>query len=153
MEKHVSEPCPICSSNESAEIVFGFPGDITLIQSELDQGTKVLGGCDIPENPPKYVCKICEHEWGESEWKQIIEDEEKAKIAYEEKKESEALARGVFEAQPNEHGYVKCPHCGMKFSVRHDMSWDGTKHKSCRTRIKLVSAEQGVPPKSDRAGG
>jgi len=144
MEKKIyDEPCPICSSKKSAEIVFGFPGDIVLIQDELSRGTKVLGGCDIPPNAPKYLCKECNHEWGVSEWQKILEDAAAAKAADDEKQDEEAKRRGVFEVMPNESGYVQCPHCKMKFSVRHDMSWDGRMHKTCRTRLKIAEAEQG----------
>ena len=137
MGDYISEPCPVCSSNDSAEIVFGFPGDIRAIQSELDAGTKVLGGCDIPEDPPRYQCKICNHEWGESEWKAILEAANETREHRERELEEAAELRGVLEVTPNANGYARCPYCGVSFSTRYPMSWDGQMHKTCRTRLKI----------------
>jgi len=138
MENRIYEPCPVCSSENSAEIIFGFPGNVVLIQDELDKGIKILGGCDIPENPPKYLCKDCKNEWGVSEWQQIIQDAEVTRISEEKKKEEEAIARGIFEITVNENGYAKCPYCNVSFSTRYEMSWDGVMHKTCRTRLTIV---------------
>lgn len=55
--------------------------------------------------------------------------------------ELEAEARGVMTASANSHGFVKCPHCAMSFSIRHSMSWDGKMHKSCHTRLRVSNWE------------
>ena len=134
----MNEACPICASEKSAEIIFGLPRDMELIRQDLDLKRKVLGGCDIPENAPKYHCNDCGHEWGDSEWNEIMERAKQARLEAEAAKEKEAIQRGVFDVTPNESGFVKCPFCNTSFSIRHAMSWDGKMHESCHTRLKIV---------------
>jgi hypothetical protein len=135
--------CPNCSSPKIAEILFGFPNDIESIQSKLDSGELILGGCDVSTDSPKWHCLECRHEWGVSEWKTIIEDSVAERDREFAEAESAADARGIFTATANEGGYVKCPHCGRTFSIRYPMSWDGRMHKSCHTRLQITNGEQG----------
>lgn len=134
-------PCPKCSSPQVAEILFGLPSDIQGIQGRLDSGDLILGGCDVSADSPKWHCRECNHEWGVSEWKAIIEDSERKRAEKYAEAEAAADARGVLTATANEGGYVKCPHCGRSFSIRYPMSWDGKMHKSCHTRLHITNSE------------
>jgi hypothetical protein len=57
--------CPICKSNNSAEIIYGLQS----IDDELEQAIKkkeiVLGGCLITEHDSKWKCNKCGNRWGE----------------------------------------------------------------------------------------
>jgi hypothetical protein len=55
------------------------------------------------------------------------------------RREQEARQRRldrVLEAQPGEDGWVRCPHCGGAFCIRHADRWDGERHR-CGGRIHL----------------
>ncbi len=136
--------CPKCTSAKVAEVLFGLPNDFESIRSKLDSGELILGGCDVSADSPKWHCHDCHHEWGESEWKAIIEDSERERAEKYAAAEVDANARGVLTAIANEGGYVKCPHCGRMFSIRYPMSWDGKMHKSCHTRLQITN-EQDAP--------
>jgi len=53
--------CPLCNSNNVAEIAFGYPSPEMF--EEAERGDIVLGGCCVTDNDPKWHCKDCEHEW------------------------------------------------------------------------------------------
>ena len=43
-------------------------------------------------------------------------------------------------ATPNQHGWVKCPHCGIRFMLSDGRSWDGQLHvdSRCMKRIEIM---------------
>jgi uncharacterized protein YjbI with pentapeptide repeats len=49
-----------------------------------------------------------------------------------------AAKRGVLDAQVRPDGWITCPYCGRKFTTHSEASWDGEKHRQCRTRLNLV---------------
>lgn len=61
--------CPICGSKNVINIVYGMPSYELLQESE--QGKVKLGGCEIVEGCPEYICKDCNHEWNKQ---QIFDD-------------------------------------------------------------------------------
>ena len=141
--EHERPRCPSCSSKKVAEIFFGLPSDIDALQPRLTSGEVILGGCSIPSKPPKWHCHDCENEWGESDWVAVLMEAEKERYREFQEAEKAAEQRGVMDAAQNANSYVKCPHCGRSFSIRHSMSWDGNMHKSCHTRIRITNGEQG----------
>lgn len=84
----------------------------------------------------------CGNEWGESVWKPFLEESDRARAKEYAEAEAAAEARGIMTATANENGYVKCPHCGWRFSIRYPMSWDGKMHLSCHTRLQITNGEQ-----------
>ena len=48
--------CPKNHSDSIIPIVYGFPTEEDFQKS--DSGLVALGGCEIPENPPSWYCKI-----------------------------------------------------------------------------------------------
>ncbi len=59
--------CPNCSKTWIAEILWGYPADMELIEGELGRKEIVLGGCLVTENDPKWECNSCNHRWGYAE--------------------------------------------------------------------------------------
>lgn len=59
--KQKTHNCPECDSEKVARIVFGYPGEEMMEQSE--RGEIVLGGCCVTENDPEWRCNDCENEW------------------------------------------------------------------------------------------
>ena len=139
MDHHPS--CPKCSSPKVAEIRYGLPSDFEGIRSRLDRGELILGGCSVSAESPAWHCHECGNEWGESEWKEFIEKSDRARDQEYAEKEAAAEARGIMTATANENGHVRCPHCGWGFSIRYPMSWDGTMHRSCHTRLRITHGE------------
>jgi hypothetical protein len=41
-------------------------------------------------------------------------------------------------ASPDLGGWLSCPHCGTRFTVRDAQRWDGERHRSCGGRISLT---------------
>jgi hypothetical protein len=41
-------------------------------------------------------------------------------------------------ANSDPEGWVTCPHCGTRFTLRDKDRWDGDRHRSCGGRISLV---------------
>jgi hypothetical protein len=46
--------------------------------------------------------------------------------------------RGVMEARLRSDGWTTCPFCNRHFSTVAKSSWDGERHRSCKTRLHLV---------------
>lgn len=137
--------CPKCESSSVARILYGLPGDLEALQPDMDAGRIVLGGCVVTDHSPQWRCKACGHEWSSPERMEAMREfalDIVLKRETEEKREEEsAIARGVMDAHVNMHGWTKCPYCGMRFSTRQAMSWDGEKHTTCKTRLRLVCSE------------
>jgi hypothetical protein len=132
-----SKQCPVCSSGRVASISWGLPADFEELRPALDAEEIILGGCDISDVDPRWHCFSCEHRWGIAEHVEKLKAYAVKRAVEEAEKERRALARGVMEAIVKPNGYAKCPHCGATFSTRHDMSWDGVIHKTCKTRLNL----------------
>jgi hypothetical protein len=56
--------CPRCDSEDTVEIVYGYPGP-ELVEASM-AGKVVLGGCLVVPNAPERVCRACRHEWHDS---------------------------------------------------------------------------------------
>jgi len=52
--------------------------------------------------------------------------------------DDEAIERGRLVAPVNQHGFVRCPHCGVRFPTDSSQFWDGDMHVPCRTRLRLI---------------
>ena len=59
--------CPKCKSKTVAEIFWGYPGNLSAIEKQLEQKEIVLGGCIVSDHDPKWECNSCHHRWGERE--------------------------------------------------------------------------------------
>ena len=59
--------CPECSSAKVAKIVYGLPARSWDWKKDVGAGKVPLGGCCIPENPRRWECNFCGHEWGKQE--------------------------------------------------------------------------------------
>jgi DNA-directed RNA polymerase subunit RPC12/RpoP len=57
-------------------------------------------------------------------------------------KDAQARARGIFTTSVNAHGWVRCPHCGWRFTPRDKNLWDGQRHIKCGTYLKLKSDKE-----------
>lgn len=56
--------CPSCNSDSAALILWGYPGNMSSIEEELEKGEIVLGGCIVTDDDPKWECNDCHHRWG-----------------------------------------------------------------------------------------
>jgi DNA-directed RNA polymerase subunit RPC12/RpoP len=131
--------CPQCGSQKIAEILYGFL-DVSApeVRDDLDQGRAILGGCCPDAESKDWSCHACGHKWGDLLTKRMQEFVR----SYEEKDALEddlAAQRGILEAIVRPDGWVTCPYCSRNFATYSKMSWDGEKHQSCRTRLRLVS--------------
>ena len=134
--------CPSCGSVRVARILFGLPESMEALRSDLDSGRAILGGCDVSESSPQWQCCECRHEWGVTEWEPYIRASRLQSDAERASKDSAAVTRGVLSAVLHLDGDVRCPHCQRVFTTRSDMSWDGTRHKTCGTYLTLVPKER-----------
>jgi hypothetical protein len=125
-----------------AYIQYGLPSDLKALEPDLDAGHIVLGGCTVGEDFPQWRCLECRHEWGITELAAEFEQIRLKCEAEDRAEDDAALARGVLEARVNSNGFAKCPYCGYSFSTQRAMSWDGEKHKSCKTRLRLIYPQQ-----------
>jgi hypothetical protein len=50
--------CSCCGSEEILPIIYGYPNDLTIAESE--QGVAILGGCMVWEGMPVWHCNKCE---------------------------------------------------------------------------------------------
>jgi hypothetical protein len=48
-------------------------------------------------------------------------------------------------ARPNRHGWIQCPHCGIRFVLSDARAWNGRMHLRCRGSIEVLARED-VPP-------
>jgi len=133
MPTELRPSCPKCGSHATAGFV-----DVSAppLREELDSGRAVLGGCSVSAESKDRRCLDCGHEWGT-----IVVDHMDAhdrKLAAE-RAEHDALAakRGVWDAQVRPDRWTTCPYCGWNFATYAEMSWDGQKHLSCGTRLRL----------------
>jgi hypothetical protein len=57
--------CPNCKRDSIAEIFWGYPGNLTAIEKQLEKKEIVLGGCIVSDHDPKWQCNDCNYRWGE----------------------------------------------------------------------------------------
>ena len=54
--------CPKCGG-KVARILYGMPAFTKKLQTDLDAGRVILGGCEIVENMPTWQCTNCGQEF------------------------------------------------------------------------------------------
>lgn len=59
--------CPNCNKTWIAEIHWGYPIDVALLEEELKTKEIILGGSYVTNKDPKWECNDCHHRWGERE--------------------------------------------------------------------------------------
>ena len=64
-EKYQS--CPECKSKSVALIFWGYPGDSSIMEQQVEKKEIVMGGCIVTDHDPKRECNSCHHRWGERE--------------------------------------------------------------------------------------
>lgn len=132
----VPRECPSCKSAHVAAIVYGFV-DVSGLASELESGRVVLGGCDLSDSSPRWQCNTCGHEWGS--FAVVLEKLDRQHEEERARRDRDALATGVMEAQLYPDRWVLCPHCGYSFNSQSRMSWDGKRHVSCGAYLRLLT--------------
>ena len=134
--------CPNCKSERVVVIQYGLPMDMAQVERDIKAEKIILGGCGISESLPDFSCLDCAHEW-----KKTISKKEKAKkektlnkmICEKDRALKKADSRGILEAKVNQYGFIRCPFCKTGFNVdKHHFTWDGERHLTCKTRIKLI---------------
>ena len=55
--------CPNCQSTSHAEILWGLPADMRLLEDALEKKEIVLGGCNVTSHDPKWECNECQTRW------------------------------------------------------------------------------------------
>ena len=136
MSNEIQHDCPACGSSRIADIFYGYM-DVSAIADDLASGRIVLGGSSLSASSPKWRCNTCGHEWGDfeavfQEW-ELRRAEERARF------DGEARARGVMETSLYPDGWILCPHCGRSFSSESRQSWDGERHVTCGTYLRLLT--------------
>ena len=63
-----------------------------------------------------------------------------------------AESRGALKVVTLKNGFALCPHCGARFALYSTMSWDGARHKTCGTLLKLPTCVEGLRTREDFAG-
>ena len=58
--------CPNCGSHRIATYLYGLPHYTTQLKKALDDGSAVLGGCEIGASKPFWVCMECRTEFQKS---------------------------------------------------------------------------------------
>ena len=133
--------CPSCGSERVARIVYGFV-DFLPLEGELALGGAVLGGCDVSETSHQWHCGSCGKEWGVTELASGLAELRVKSEAVLAQRDAEAQARGTLEAVLHSSGLARCPHCRRSFDTNATLSWDGKRHKTCGTYLRLTPSEQ-----------
>jgi tetratricopeptide (TPR) repeat protein len=132
--------CPACGSAAVARILYGYPRFTDELNQRLAEGTVALGGCCIDKDSPDWHCNHCGYEWGDSR-QQLLPEESQKQIAQEKAREEQELAeadqRGVMTITEIHGGFAKCPYCGWRFPLYNPRTWDGERHGTCKTRLRL----------------
>jgi hypothetical protein len=68
-----SPKCPECGSEDTVEIVYGYPTHE--LSEESEPGEVVPGRCCINEDSPDRECRACGHTWQAGLWVPEPEDE------------------------------------------------------------------------------
>lgn len=53
------EKCPACGSSKVADVIYGYLDYSDELQSQLDQGKIILGGCCVTNDDPEWQCSEC----------------------------------------------------------------------------------------------
>lgn len=131
--------CPACGSNDIATFLYGMPMYTPALDRELEQGTVILGGCDINPDAPRWCCNSCNHLWGETLFSLSLKEAEKK----EREKMKAAEERGVLEVATNSNNnVVTCPVCNTKFKYTSKRSFKSGRHITCKTRLKIVKRDE-----------
>ena len=144
--------CPRCGSANTAQLLWGLPQ--RPLPEAFYQGRIVLGGCSVGPWCRDWCCHDCGQEWG-MEFAKSFEptpaqvrngQKRQSKLQRQEAaRERQAVKRGTLEAVVRSDGWTWCPHCGIGFSTRYPYTWDGEKHLTCRTRIRLIHEDEQRP--------
>ena len=59
--------CPTCGSHKIATYLYGMPHYSAELKKALDEGSVVLGGCEIGASMPFWVCLECRADFRKSE--------------------------------------------------------------------------------------
>ena len=59
MKKGKPKSCARCGSKRIAKILYGLPAFSKELQESLDEGSVVLGGCNVGEDDPTWACADC----------------------------------------------------------------------------------------------
>ena len=59
--------CPSCQQKAGARILWGMPYMTDKVESALNNGTLVLGGCVVDQNSEEFQCLQCGHMWSRYE--------------------------------------------------------------------------------------
>ena len=130
--------CPNCGSLRIAELFWGMPADIAALKQSIDAGEIILAGCSYTATSPAYHCRACHHEFGLSDMARLAVSQKLKSEADKKKMEEDADKRGILIATLRNDGWTRCPYCNWAFSTLNSNSWDGTRHKSCLTRLDLI---------------
>jgi len=114
-----------------------------------DSNGRVLAGwftgeLRVPEGRPiRYVYmgygSVFEHEMSIRIDRGIVVETRVVHTGEEYRREQEALQKSldrVLEARPDADGWLRCPHCGGKFTIRQKKRWDGERHR-CGGRVRI----------------
>ncbi len=63
MKNNKNNNCPFCNSENIAKILYGSPSYSKKLESELESGKVILGGCCITVGRPLFHCNDCAKEW------------------------------------------------------------------------------------------
>jgi len=58
--KRKPRKCPECGCAKVASILYGYPAFSPSLESKLDEGKIVLGGCCVTDCDPAWQCVECE---------------------------------------------------------------------------------------------
>ena len=142
MSDYVPHDCPTCGSHRIGRIVYGLV-DVTKLADDLASGRIVLGGCTVSKSSHRWCCNSCGSQWGD--FAAEFEQREREDMEEQVRRDARARARGVMEAPLYPDGWARCPHCGYSFNSKARMSWDGEKHITCGTYLRLLpSVEMGI---------
>ena len=86
--------------------------------AELDSGRAVLGGCIVSETTPRWHCHACQHEWGD--FVPAFGEPTRKHQEDSDRRNAEALARGVIDAVIYLDGWAHCP--ALRSFIQHSRS-------------------------------
>jgi hypothetical protein len=65
LKRRKPSQCEKCGSDRVASVMYGLVYPTEALESDLEAGRVVLGGCSILPGSPEWRCMACHHEWGD----------------------------------------------------------------------------------------
>lgn len=121
------------------------------LSSRMEEVRQNLTDEDI--RPDDRAAKQELHAWVHSTFDRYYDVDDLLRRKERERLHEELASRPAMKITRIRNGFAQCPHCGVRFALYSDQSWDGEKHLSCGTRLVLPDEYAGEYGGAKKPGG